>query len=64
MDAKTALRRAAARAITQPDFDPTGIPDIESLRKELQHHCPEFFIGHCLQDSGTPEQLAVTSPVR
>ena len=43
MDAKTALRRAVARAITQPDFDPTGIPDIEALREEIKRFCPEFF---------------------
>jgi len=44
MDAATALRRAAARAITQPDFDPTGIEDIEGLRNELKRYCPEFFV--------------------
>jgi hypothetical protein len=44
MDAATALRRAVARAITRPDFDPTGIEDIEGLRKELKRYCPEFFV--------------------
>jgi hypothetical protein len=44
MNAATALRRAVARAITRPDFDPTGIEDIEGLRKELKRYCPEFFV--------------------
>ena len=51
MDAQTALRRAAARAVTQPDFDPTGIPNVESLIEELKQHCPEFFDKDSKYDS-------------
>jgi hypothetical protein len=35
MDARTALRRIAARAISSDGFDPSGINDLDSLRAEL-----------------------------
>jgi len=56
MNAKTALLRIAARQASRPDFDPTGIPDVENLVNELKRHCPEFF------DQGQ-HQTASTSPI-
>jgi hypothetical protein len=35
MEARIALRRIVARALMDPDFDATGIADVESLRKVL-----------------------------
>lgn len=41
MDARTAIRRGLARAISQPGFDPTGIPGFEALAAALAPYTPE-----------------------
>lgn len=35
MDARQAIRRGLARAIDSDDFNPSGIPGIEAIRKDL-----------------------------
>lgn len=41
MDARTAIRRGLARAISQPGFDPAGIPGFEALAAGLAPYTPE-----------------------
>lgn len=48
MDARTALRRGAARAIAQPNFDRNGIPGIDDLERELRAEYPEIFAEYAL----------------
>ena len=44
MTPRAALLRIAARAATQPDFDPIGIPDVAHMIDVLKNECPEFFV--------------------
>ena len=42
MDARTALRRVVARALSDPSFDPEGVANIEVLRQGLAGEMAEL----------------------
>lgn len=43
MTPREALRRIAARALANPNFDTSGITDVDRLREVLQQEFPEIF---------------------
>ena len=64
MTPRAALLRIAARAATQPDFDPIGIPDVDRMIDVLQHECPEFFVARAFENTRPVEQGRNAIPVR
>lgn len=63
MTAREALRRIAARALANPDFNAVGITDVNNLRDELQREHPEFFISGGIKSARSHEHLSQPLPV-
>ena len=63
MTSRDALRRIAARALANPDFNAVGIPDVDDLRDVLQREYPEFFIGGGVKGSRSHEHPSKPAPV-
>jgi hypothetical protein len=64
MTPREALRRAAASALANPNFDTSRITDVDRLRNVLQREYPEYFVCSGVKRIGAGEQLKQASPVR
>ena len=64
MNAKEAILRIAVRAILDPDLDLSSIPNIDKLTDQLKEYCPEFFVAGFFEETGEPDHLSKSIPVR
>ena len=62
MTLEDAIKSIAARALTKPDADLSGCPQVDDLRDVLQKERPEFFVSGISQPD--TDQLSQPRPVR
>ena len=64
MTAKEAILQAALRALSQPDFDRAGIPDVDHLVDQLKDHSAQLEVSHPFEHARGAQHLSQPCPVR
>jgi hypothetical protein len=64
MNAAEAILNATLRMCSEPDFDPSGIPDVEGLFDQLREYRAQLSVGHPLKEVTLPDEIRPVRPVR